>query len=250
VKAWLKKRVALMGGVLALVAAPAIASHPGALWHVVRDLCLNDQRLIGRPSPCLAVDRAAGVAVVPDPERRTQVLLVPTRRIAGIESPALQAPDAPNYWRAAWDARRFVERRAHRPIARDQIAMAINSVTSRSQNQLHIHVDCVAPAVRAALKAREGQISFVWGPLGGRLAGRHWMVRRLEGEDLGDRDPFRLLARGDPIARRDMGGETLVVAGAVFADGSPGFYLLSSREGAAFGESLLDHGCSLLRRGA
>jgi CDP-diacylglycerol pyrophosphatase len=75
---------------------------------------------------------------------------------------------------------------------------------------------------------------------------------RLSGEDLADRNPFKLLADADPMARAEMGLETLVVAGAVFEDGSPGFILLSDRfdpsmHDAASGESLLDHGCQVLR---
>jgi hypothetical protein len=45
-----------------------------------------------------------------------------------------------------------------------------------------------------------------------------------------------------------MGLETLVVIGAVFADGSKGFYMLSRRAGVfstAHGEDLLDPACAL-----
>jgi CDP-diacylglycerol pyrophosphatase len=250
VKSWLNMRSIVLGVMLALVGAPAGADHPNALWHVVHGLCARDARLIGRPTPCLSVDRKLGVAVVPDLQHRTQVLLVPTRRIEGIESPALLDAAGPNYWQAAWDARRFVERRARRPIARDQLALAINSALSRSQNQLHIHVDCVSPQARAVLDARESRIGFVWTRLGVPMIGQHWWVRRLDGADFGDRDPFRLLAAGVPGARADMRRQTLVAVGAVFSDGSPGFFLLSSAEGRAFGEGLLDHGCAVLRRGS
>ncbi len=243
-------RALILGVILALSAAPVQAANPNALWHVVHDLCLRDQRLFHRPAPCLAVNRATGVAVVPDPGGRTQVLLVPTRKIAGIESPELLAPGGPNYWQAAWAARGFVARRARRPVSRDQIALAINSVWSRSQNQLHIHVDCVGLSTRAALKAQEGKIGFVWTPLGQPLAGHLWTVRRLWGADLGARDPFKLLARGDPDARAHMGVEGLVVVGATFADGAPGFYLLATHDRDAFGESLQDHHCAVLRRTA
>jgi CDP-diacylglycerol pyrophosphatase len=39
--------------------------------------------------------------------------------------------NVPNYWEAAWDARRFVEEGAHRQLPRDRIGMAINSAASR-----------------------------------------------------------------------------------------------------------------------
>src|ERR1700730_11341057 len=73
--------------------------------------------------------------------------LSPTVRISGIENPALLRENAPNYWEAAWDARRFVEEGARRQLPRDNIGMAINSAASRSLDQLHIHVACIAPKV-------------------------------------------------------------------------------------------------------
>jgi CDP-diacylglycerol pyrophosphatase len=244
----MKLTVALLVMVLGVgaLAAPTGAGHPNALWDVVHGLCVRDKKLIGRPAPCLAVDLTRGVAVAPDPRRATQVLVVPTRRITGIESPELLEAGAVNYWQAAWEARLFVERRAHRTVPRDEIAMAINAIASRSQNQLHIHVDCVRPDVREALRAHETEIGPAWTPLGFRLLGRSYQARRLLGADLGARDPFQLLARADPVARSAMGRQSLAVIGAEFADGSPGFILLADGEDGAFAESLLDHKCMLL----
>ena len=234
---------------LGLAASPAAAAdHPNALWRVVHDLCLRDARFIGQPAPCLAVNRQGGYAVVPDPKGRTQVLLVPTRRIAGIESPELRRPGGPNYWQAAWTARRFVEARAGRSAPREAIGMAINSAGSRSQEQLHIHVDCLRPDVQGALRAHTPQIGPAWTTLRAPVAGQRWQVRRLTGAELGTRDPFKLLARGVTGARADMARRTLVVAGATFGDGSSGFYLLSREGDAAFGEALLDHRCTLLKQ--
>ena len=251
-RAWVGVLGAIVVG-LTLAGSPAAANHPGALWRVVHGLCLRDMAISGRPAPCLAVDRQDGYAVVPDLRHRTQVLLVPTTRIGGIESPEILSPDAVNYWQAAWEARRWVERRARRPIPRDQIGLAINSVFSRSQNQLHIHVDCVRPDVRQALAENEAAIGSAWTPLPVPLAGRLFEARRLAGEDLGQRNPFVLLARGDPAARRRMPLETLAVIGATFADGSPGFYLLSDhadllRGDSGFAEGLLDHACAVLKQ--
>lgn len=225
----------------------ASQAHPNALWRVVHGLCVSDARLTGQPAPCLAVDRAGGFAVVPDPGRRTQVLLVPTTRLAGIESRALLAPGSPNYWQAAWDARRFVEQRAGRRVARDEIAMAINSIDSRSQNQLHIHVDCIRPDVRKALAAHGSRIGPGWAPLTIPLAGERYRARRLSGADLGRRNPFAILAADARGARSPMAHETLVVAGATGSGSKPGFILLARGGGHAFGEELLDHQCAILQ---
>ena len=182
----------------------------------------------------------------------TQVLVIPTTKISGIESPVLLDPAPPNYWADAWQARHDVESFAHREIPREDLALAVNSIFGRSQDQLHIHVDCIRRDVRDALDTAIDRIGPKWAPLDVSLAGHRYRAMRLAGEDLGDRNPFKLLADADPMARAEMGLETLVVAGAVFEDGSPGFILLSDRfdpsmHDAASGENLLDHGCQVLR---
>jgi CDP-diacylglycerol pyrophosphatase len=248
-------RAALLTAIVALVVGmqspAAIRDDPDALWHVVHTLCLTDKTLTGLPAPCLAVDRRRGFAVVPDPDSATQVLLVPTRRVEGIESPDLLAPDSPNYWAYAWEARRYVERRAHRPIPRDMVALAVNSVFGRTQRQLHIHVDCVNPLVRKLLASQQRIITGAWTRFRINLMGSHYRIIRLEGEDLGARDPFKLLADGDAEARADMGAQTLVVIGTMFG-GTPGFVVLAGRGGVSedpegAGEDLLDHTCAVLR---
>lgn len=234
-----------------MLAAPAApASSPHALWRVVHELCVTDMRVSGLPAPCLAVDRRHGWAALKDLKGKTQVLLIPTRRTVGIESPALLAPGAPNYWQDAWTARRYFEHAAGVDVPREDIGMAINSRYGRSQDQLHIHIDCVRADVRDGLAARQGEIGEHWAPLAFPLAGRRYVARRLEGADLVGHDPFKLLAR-EPAARADMGAQTLAVLGAEFADGTPGFYLLTAEGGVSenpdgASEELLDHQCKLL----
>ena len=71
---------------------------------------------------------------------------------------------APNYWNAAWQARHFVDERAHRTMPRETISLAINSASGRTQNQLHIHIDCVRLDVQAALREHAGAIGTAWAP--------------------------------------------------------------------------------------
>lgn len=230
---------------------PTFAADPDALWNIVASQCALNQQAKHDPSPCLSVDLSAGYAVLKDENGATQVLVIPTVRITGIESPLLLGDATPNYWADAWNARHDVEQLAHRDIPREDIALAVNSVYARSQDQLHIHVDCIRPDVRDALNTVVDRIGPKWGPLDVSLAGHRYRAMRIAGEDLGDHDPFKLLADGDPMARAEMAIETLVVAGAVFEDGSPGFIVLSDRadissHDAAAGESLLDHDCHVL----
>ena len=248
-------RAALLIAIIALVVGlpspAAIRDDPDALWHVVHALCLTDKTLTGLPAPCLAVDRRRGFAVIPDLDSVTQVLVVPTRRVTGIESPGLLEPGSPNYWAYAWEARTYVERRARRSIPRDMVAMAVNSTFGRTQRQLHIHVDCVARPVREILVALQAIITGAWTRFPPNLMGRHYRIMRLEGADLGTRDPFKLLASGNAAARADMGAWTLVLIGTDFG-GTPGFVLLAGHGGVAenpagAGEDLLDHNCAVLR---
>jgi CDP-diacylglycerol pyrophosphatase len=226
------------------------AAHPNALWHIVHGLCLRDMRVSGNPAPCIEVNTQGGYAVVKDVERKTQYLLIPTARITGIEGPALLTAASPNYWQAAWTARRWMEKQLGHPVPREDLGLAVNSAFGRTQNQLHIHIDCVRPDVQAALKAQGPRFGSRWTSFRGDF-GLSYKARWIDGTDLGATDPFKLVAHTDPVARADMARETLVLIGASRADGRPGFVLLAARADPAdpddaAGEELLDHRCRVL----
>ena len=246
----LARLLAAVGLMIGLTAPRASAANPDAIWHIVHDQCAPDMAAKGAPAPCDAVDLAGGFAILKDLHGATQLLLIPTDRITGIEAPEILAPGAKNYWQEAWSARPIFQRRAGRPVPREDVALAINSKYGRSQNQLHIHIDCVRADVRQTLDANQRLIGSSWSVLNVDLAGRRYRARRVEGADLGSSNPFRLLAE-DPQARADMGRETLVVIGASFQGGKPGFVLLSDRADPlradiGHGEDLLDPTCKLL----
>jgi CDP-diacylglycerol pyrophosphatase len=239
---------------VSLALAHATSADPNALWEIVHNLCVPDQQLHGDPAPCQLVDlrhgERDGYAVVKDVFARTQFLLLPTARLTGIESPTLLASDAPNYFARAWRARSFVEGAVHRMLPRDDIALAVNSMSARTQNQLHIHIDCVRADVRATLQHHDATIRDRWAPLGVSLAKHQYMAMRVDGRQLDRINPFRALADGVPGARNDMGHHTLVVIGATFSDGQPGFIMLDDHVDpatgdTASGEELQDHGCAI-----
>lgn len=243
--------VALVAAGALMAMAPDKSRPPNALWWVVHNLCVTDQRLLGVPAPCLDVNLSQGWALVKDTRAPTHLLLVPTRRISGIESPALLAPDAPNYWQFAWNARSFLERLAGRPVPRQDMALVINSIPGRSQNQLHIHLDCVQPEIAKTLSDHLGEIDETWRPLSVLLAGHHVLVRRLDGAQFGARDPFKLMAAGVPGARSRMGQEALAAVGAVLPLDRPGFILIThpfppDAADLGAGEEILDHRCEVL----
>lgn len=243
-----------IGLVLLGWAAAARMPDRDVLWRIVHDQCVPNQQQNDTPAPCslVALDQGVdrGHAVLKDIRGATQFLLIPTRRVSGIESPELLEPDAPNYFAAAWEARRFVEERAGRSLPRDGISLAINSSLARSQDELHIHVDCLRVDIRDSLREQAANIADRWAPLTVPLAGQRYLAMRVRGASLDGQDPFQLLAAGVPGARQEMGRYTLVAVGMERPGGEPGFVLLAARADAAtghdgWGEILQDHACAL-----
>jgi CDP-diacylglycerol pyrophosphatase len=241
---------------LALTPASGHAGDPSALWKIVSGQCVPHEQATRDPFPCSEVDLTEGLdkgyAVLKDIVGVAQFLLIPTARISGIEDPVILAPDATNYWAAAWKARTFVEGRLHTSLPRDAISLAINSSAGRSQNQFHIHIDCIRPDVREILTANLDKISDVWAPFPVALAGHRYRSIRIDQETLDGIDPFRVLADADPGAKADMGKQTLVLVGANFPDGIKGFVLLDDHANlfagdAGHGEELQDHTCSVAK---
>jgi CDP-diacylglycerol pyrophosphatase len=219
-------------------------ADPNALWHIVHDRCVPDLQQHGDPAPCAVVD--VDSAVLKDLVGARQFLLIPTARVTGIESPELLAPDAPNYFAAAWRARSFVDVRAGFTLPRDWASLAINSEDARTQDQLHIHVDCVRLDVAEALALHAADIGPVWEPFPVPLVGHRYSAVTVDGEDLDAVNPFTLLADGITGAREDMGSQTLVVVGAYLPGGRPGFVILADHidlaaGDTAGGEALQDH---------
>ena len=225
-KAWLDwmrgiiAALAVIGALLPIVLLGA-ATDPDILWKIVHNRCVVDETKFGHPAPCAVVDLAVGFAILKDIVGETQYLLIPTTRITGIESPAVLAPAAPNYFAEAWNETPLVNARLGKTLPRQDLSLAINAITGRTQDQLHIHIDCIRADVRDALD-------------GATLRA----------------DPFTLLADGEPGARADMGLHTLVLVGESFAGGTPGFILLDNHANPAMGdmgngEALQDHACQV-----
>jgi CDP-diacylglycerol pyrophosphatase len=244
-------RLLLLGAALLGGRMPAaLAADPDALWKIVHDRCVPDQLQHADPAPCAAVslapDAAHGWVVFKDRDGAAQYLLIPTAKITGIEDPAILAPDATNYFAEAWDARGDVLARVGHALPRDAISLAINSPYGRTQDQLHIHIDCIRADVRDALRALAGSVGPDWVPV--PLARHAYRARRIDGAELAT-NPFRVLASDPGVGAAGLGRHTLVVVGASFLDGE-GFLLLDDRVDLptgdrASGEELQDHECAV-----
>jgi CDP-diacylglycerol pyrophosphatase len=248
-------RIAIgLAAAFALVAAaPPAHADRMALWTIVHDQCVPHLRAGQGPKPCESVDLSqgedGGAALLKDLRGVAQFLAIPTRRVTGIEDPLVLAPDAPDYFAFAWAGRGALEARLGRALPREAIGLSINSQFSRSQDQLHLHIDCMDKDVVAALASYEEALDDRWRAMTVALKGRRYWARRLASVDLKDAAPFRLLADGLEGAKDHMGLETLIAVGATFA-GRPGFILLADHAelaGGGHAEDLQDHACEIAK---
>ena len=239
-------RLSLLVVSLALTAAPAQADRM-ALWNIVHGQCEPHFAAGQGPKPCVDVDAADGVALLKDLHGVAQELAIPTKRITGIEDPPVLAPGAPNYFAYAWRERVEVEKLLKHPLSRESIGISINSSYSRSQDQFHLHIDCMDKGVAAALNNYVGALDETFRRMTVPLNGRVYWARRIDGEDLGERSPFQMLAAGIDGAKDKMGAWSLILVGADFS-GKPGFALLADpaeRLGGGHAEDLQDHDCAI-----
>jgi CDP-diacylglycerol pyrophosphatase len=240
--------------VLAMLAMPSItnaSSSPQAagakqadrnkLWNLIHGECATAaSRAAYPPSPCIEVSLsqglAQGYAVFKDRDGPYQYLVLPLARITGIESPALLAPDTANYFADAWTARLYAEAALHAKQPRDVLSLVVNSENGRSQDQLHIHIDCIRPDVHAALQRLLPTITGQWRPLHETLPPHqhHYEAMWVDGETL-TVNPFTSLAASLP-AGDSMALHSLIVVGAYTATGVPGFIVLSGHADPASGD--------------
>ena len=230
---------------------PPVHPNGQALWRIVHEQCVPDQREHGVPAPCAKVVIGAndqkGFVVLKDRVGVAQHLLMPMIMITGIEDPKVLAPDAGNFFADGWTASSYVQGRLSKPLPRDLTSVAVNSIYGRSQDLLHLHIDCLDPEVRSALSRDAGRITEHWSEPVFILKGHPYQIRWIGGEKLAV-NPFRLLADEVPEAANQMGAWTLALVGAVSPSKGPGFYLIAARADPAKGErasseELQDHTC-------
>ena len=139
-------------------ARPAIACTLGHQRRLVllalARCCAQDLR--SNPS-CRDYSRSGQFVIIKDHDRAKPrgYLIIPTAPLNGIESEKIFQPPFVDFWGYGWQA---ALRYVNAPTA--ETALAINSPHARTQDQLHIHLSCVLPAVAEALAGHDGQIGF------------------------------------------------------------------------------------------
>lgn len=253
---WIVLALALL---VLLLGGPALRANlkpRAALYYVIR-ACVMMQDTLGTPFPCLSVDPASagtpGYAVLRAPGNPTHVITTPLVPIAGIENEELLQPDAGVYWRAALMSRRYVEAGADGPVPPGDVGLAINSRRTRSQDQLHIHAECLGRPVLAAVRAESFAPGDGWQPLRRPVDDDSFVGRLVERREIEGGNLFAVLASLPNGAGNDMRSDMGDVASLVVpvaADGTgDSFVLIASRVRRRSIERLLDESCSVASRG-
>lgn len=250
-------RRALLAVLLAALVVPtplAAAPDPSrdVLWAALKT-CVLAKRLANRTFPCLSVDlgdgERPGTAVLRAPGEPTHSVVMPTDTVAGLEASVLRGPRGAAYWRAALAARPFVADVFKGRLSPAAVGLAVNSARGRSQDQLHIHLDCLRPSVLAALKAHGRQIHRRWSRFPVPLAGDRYFALRVPEAEAEGFNPFAAL-HGLPGTRPDLHNTSFAAVATQPGDPEPGYLLLAYRAPKASAEDVMDHSCTVADRGA
>lgn len=230
----------------------ASTGNRNALWSIVHGKCMANLAAAHGPAPCLAIDEATAgtppVAILKDLVGKAQLLAIPTVAIPGLESPLLEGPAAPDLFGAAWRARPRLAALIGKPVPADAVGLAMNSSVRRSQDQAHVHVDCLSIASRRTLAQIATRASATWSAEPVQIGSSAYIVRTWEGADLSGAHVPDLVAAEVKRRHGDMALVTIAVAGLGSAVEARGFLLLLGLdgEGTLHGEDLLDHTCAAM----
>lgn len=241
---------ALLVALSAMAAVPAAAAPDPSrdvLWAALKT-CVLAKRLANRTFPCLSVDLGdadrPGSAVLRAPGEPTHSVVMPTDTVAGLEAPVLRGPRGAAYWRAALAARPLVSDVLKGKLSPAEVALAVNSARGRSQDQLHIHLDCLKPSVLKAVRAHGRQVRHTWSRFPVPLAGDRYYALRVPEAEAAQFNPFAAL-HTLPGARPDLHRTSFAALATPPGDPEPGYILLAYRAPSASAEDVMDHSCRL-----
>ncbi|HXC09245.1 MAG TPA: CDP-diacylglycerol diphosphatase [Steroidobacteraceae bacterium] len=215
-----------------------------AYQQIVQNQCVTNWLQHNNPSPCEKVFLAdaksdsTGYALLADPDGGAHYLLIPTQTMTSTDSGELLDPNLPNYFAEAWHGRDLLSKFIGHAVPRTDVGLAVATPASRTQNQFHIHIECLRQDVVDSLKATADKVTDVWSAV--TVAGFPFQAVRLSIQGLEVSNPFELVAKLSPDARHHIGNYTVVIAGVQYQNG-PGFIVLTGT--GPSGDLLLDSGC-------
>lgn len=234
-----------------------VVPRSDALWNIISTQCLPAHKNGDAGNPCIEVntspDEAHGYVVFKDRVGELQYLLMPTAKITGVESPAILADDATNYFDLAWKARSYMEKKYGSDIPVEAVSLAVNSQYGRSQNQLHIHISCPNPSVQKQIAAELPQLKNGWSLVPGGVLGHQYYAKKISETDLENKNAFKQLANEVPEAQGHMGEFGLAMVAVKNKKKGTVLVLLASRKDLLSNnwgsvEEIQDHNCPQLSK--
>lgn len=216
--------------------------NPDALWQIVSQSCVPSNAAGKGPGKCAKVS-PDGYVLLKDIRGKGQYLLMPTARVAGMESPALSQPGSPDYFRYAWENRDYVSRALDAHVPDALMSLAINSAKGRSQNQLHIHIDCISQAMRDVLSTYDGAAPGTW--VDARLNDHFYRLTRVAAATAADVHPYERVRQQAEARGQAIGDHSIFMAtapgGFFVVDGYHQTHGPDANPGSS--EELQDHTC-------
>lgn len=248
---WLAAALALPGCTAEGVVG-ALSGGRDGLWRNVQQRCLAGATA-SHPD-CAQVDRSRELVLYKDAIGTSHYLVIPARPVTGVDDGKAWDGTGANPWAFGWEARGIVGQSLGKAVPDDMLGLAVNSQASRSQDQLHIHLDCISAAARAFVNGASGPIGTDWTSL--RFDGKPVHARFIPAAaPVLSADPFALVGgRADePAASRasalppDRG---IFVTYGRDRQGRPGFFVVDQPVHAAAGSNghasdFLDRRCRL-----
>jgi CDP-diacylglycerol pyrophosphatase len=222
-----------------------------AYQQIVQNQCVINWLQHNDPSPCEkvfladAIAGSTGYALLADPDGGAHYLLIPTQTMTSTDSGELLDANLPNYFAEAWHGRDLLSKFIGHAVPRTDVGLAVATPATRTQNQFHIHIGCLRQDVVDSLKATADKVTDVWSPV--TVAGFPFQAVRLSVQGLEVSNPFEMVAKLSPDARRHVGDYTVVIAGVQYQSG-PGFIVLTGI--GPSGDLLLDSGCAVAGGGS
>lgn len=215
-----------------------------SLWKNVQERCLVP------PTPshtdCVIVDRTQGFVLYKDMIGASHYLVIPDQAVAGVDDPRVWKDSQRNAWAFGWQARDVVGKAVGHALPDTLLGLAINARASRSQDQLHIHLDCISERARDFLA--NGDIGTQWRDLSFNGKSVRAMLIPADQPSLSV-NPFGLV-------RQDVGGDIadrgVFMAYVKPASGTAGFVVVDEpvdkvRGSNGHASDFLDRGCKLGR---
>jgi CDP-diacylglycerol pyrophosphatase len=214
-----------------------IAPSPNTLLSLAR--CCA-QSLANNPS-CREYNPERSFVILKDnaSDKPAAYLIIPATPVTGIEDKQVFHSPVADIWQYGWEeSTRFLR------VPYRVVGLAINSVEARSQNQLHIHISCVRPAVANLLERARRLRTDTMQPSQLRLPPGNHLYRVVVVHELLRHDsPFEVVS-GFPGAKDAMARQSIAVIGSRVPET---YYLLSTAAGPGnpgSAEELLDQTCA------